>query len=111
MIQSQQEQLVQIAETCRRVPGKPARTFQEAVQSAWFIHLITQIESNGHSFSMGRFDQYTYPYYTADISTGRITREHVLELLQQLWLKLFSSSRSVPGRIRALALAIQRTRT
>ena len=59
-------ELKTIAETCRRVPAKPARTFQEAIQSAYFVHLISQIESNGHSFSLGRFDQYTFPFYQAD---------------------------------------------
>jgi len=83
-------ELLNIKEVCTQVPGKPARTFQEAVQSAWFVHLITQIESNGHSFSMGRVDQYTYPFYTADVAAGRLTHERTLELLQQLWLKLFS---------------------
>jgi formate C-acetyltransferase len=83
-------ELRQIAEVCRNVPAHPARTFQEAVQAAWFIHLITQIESNGHSFSLGRFDQYTYPHYLADLQAGRIDRERVLEILEQLWLKLFS---------------------
>jgi pyruvate-formate lyase len=52
-------ELQRIAQACRQVPAKPARNFQEAVQSAWFVHLISQIESNGHSFSLGRFDQYT----------------------------------------------------
>jgi pyruvate formate-lyase/glycerol dehydratase family glycyl radical enzyme len=84
------QELLEIAEVCRHVPWKPARTFQEAVQSAWFVHLITQIESNGHSFSMGRFDQYTNPYYQADLAAGRISRERALELMQRLWLKLFS---------------------
>ncbi|HVN56590.1 MAG TPA: glycyl radical protein [Anaerolineaceae bacterium] len=82
--------LLRVAEICRRVPEKPPSSFREAVQSAWFIHLITQIESNGHSFSMGRFDQYTYPYFKADLQAGRITREQALELMEQLWLKLFS---------------------
>jgi len=79
-----------IAAACRRVPASPPRTFQEAVQAAYFIHLITQIESNGHSFSLGRFDQYVYPYYRADLEAGRISREQALELLELLWLKLFS---------------------
>lgn len=85
-----QAELRRIAEVCRRVPGKPARTFQEAVQSAWFVHLITQIESNGHSFSLGRFDQYTCPYYEADLAAGRLDEARALALLQHLWLKLFS---------------------
>ena len=84
------QELEQLAEACQHVPARPARTFQEAVQSAWFVHLVTQIESNGHSFSLGRFDQYTYPFFAADLAAGRITRQRALELLQQLWLKLFS---------------------
>jgi len=83
-------ELERIAQACRRVPAKPPRTFHEVVQSAWFVHLITQIESNGHSFSLGRFDQYTYPFYQADIEAGRLTEEKALEILQCLWLKLFS---------------------
>ena len=84
------EELQAIAAVCRRVPARPARTFQEAVQSAYFIHLISQIESNGHSFSLGRFDQYTYPYYRADLQAGRITPAQAQEILELLWLKLFS---------------------
>jgi formate C-acetyltransferase len=83
-------ELLRIGEVCRRVPAKPARTFQEAVQSAWFVHLVSQIESNGHSFSLGRFDQYTYPFYKADLEAGRITPEQAQEMLELLWLKLFS---------------------
>jgi len=83
-------ELVRIAQGCRQVPAGPARNFQEAVQSAWFVHLISQIESNGHSFSLGRFDQYTYPFYKADLEAGRITHDQALEMLELLWLKLFS---------------------
>jgi formate C-acetyltransferase len=79
-----------VAAVCRRVPAKPPRTFHEALQSAWFIQLIQQIESNGHSFSMGRLDQYTYPCYRADVDAGRLTEERAIELLECLWLKLFS---------------------
>ena len=83
-------ELERIAEVCDRVPALPPRNFQEAVQSAWFVHLVSQIESNGHSFSLGRFDQYTYPFYRADLEAGRITPEQAQELLELLWLKLFS---------------------
>jgi pyruvate formate-lyase/glycerol dehydratase family glycyl radical enzyme len=83
-------ELERIAEACRRVPAKAPRTFHEALQMAWFVHLITQIESNGHSFSLGRLDQYTYPFYRADLESGSLTEEQALELLECLWLKLFS---------------------
>ena len=83
-------ELRRIAETCERVPYEPARSFGEAVQSVWFIQLILQIESNGHSLSYGRFDQYMFPYYQADIASGAITRDEALELLTCLWIKTLS---------------------
>ena len=52
------KELLEIAEICSKVPYEPASTFAEAVQSVWFIQCILQIESNGHSLSYGRFDQY-----------------------------------------------------
>ncbi len=80
-------ELEQIAKHCDWVPANPARTFWEAMQSLWFIHLIIQIESNGHSMSFGRFDQYMYPLYQQDMSTGRITQDEALELIECLWIK------------------------
>ncbi|WP_275061668.1 glycyl radical protein [Diplocloster agilis] len=80
------QELEQIAQICERVPMEPARTFQEALQSVWFIHLILQIESNGHSLSFGRFDQYCFPYYEKSIRDG-MKPEEAEELLENLWLK------------------------
>lgn len=79
-------ELRKISEICARVPMQGARNFPEAVQSLWFIHLILQIESNGHSLSFGRFDQYMYPYYEISVKEG-MEREDMLELLENLWLK------------------------
>ncbi|MEW6358633.1 MAG: pyruvate formate lyase family protein [Planctomycetota bacterium] len=80
-------ELSQIAETCRRVARKPARTFREAVQLFWFIHLIMHIEGNGYSMSPGRFDQYMFPFYRKDLDEGRITRDEAKELIENLWIK------------------------
>lgn len=80
-------ELLEISKICAKVPYEPAETFQEAVQSVWFIQLILQIESNGHSLSYGRFDQYMYPYYDRDIKNGNITEAEALELLTCLWIK------------------------
>lgn len=85
--QNRKEELLKISDICSKVPYYPAESFQEAVQSVWFIQLILQIESNGHSLSYGRFDQYMYPYYQKDKETGKITDEEVLELLDCLWIK------------------------
>ena len=76
-------ELLEIADICEKVPYYPATSFKEAIQSVWFIQLILQIESNGHSLSYGRFDQYMFPYYEND----HISDEEVVELLDNLWIK------------------------
>lgn len=87
MNQKRKIELLEISRICSKVPYEPAETFQEAVQSVWFIQLILQIESNGHSLSYGRFDQYMYPYYDRDIKNGTIKESEALELLTCLWIK------------------------
>lgn len=84
---ARKEELLEISRICAKVPYEPAHSFREAVQSVWFIQLILQIESNGHSLSYGRFDQYMYPYYIKDINEKKITEEEALELLTCLWIK------------------------
>lgn len=85
--QERKIELLEISRICSTVPYEPAETFREAVQSVWFIQLILQIESNGHSLSYGRFDQYMYPYYNRDIKNGTIKESEALELLTCLWIK------------------------
>lgn len=84
---ARKEEVLEISRICAKVPYEPAHSFREAVQSVWFIQLILQIESNGHSLSYGRFDQYMYPYYIKDINEKKITEEEALELLTCLWIK------------------------
>lgn len=80
-------ELTTIAKICRHVPEHPARTFQEAVQSLYFIHLIAQIESGGNSISLGRIDQILWPYYQRDIETNVIAPGEAGELVSLLFLK------------------------
>ena len=80
-------ELLEISEICSKVPYEPATSFREAIQSVWFIQLILQIESNGHSLSYGRFDQYMYPYLKHDLDNQVISEDEVVELLDNLWIK------------------------
>ncbi len=82
------EELLKIATTCMRVPEFPATSFYEACQAFWFVQLLLQIESSGHSISPGRFDQYMYPFYKKDKEEGKITVEQAQELLDCIWVKL-----------------------
>ncbi|MEM2143287.1 MAG: glycyl radical protein [Candidatus Thorarchaeota archaeon] len=83
-------ELLEISRICSVVPASSATSFHEALQSFWFVHLLVQTESNGHSISTGRFDQYMLPFYERDLREGRITRQRALELLEMLWIKLSS---------------------
>ena len=83
-------ELLEMARILRKVPYGPAESFHEAVQSLWLVHLVLQIESNGHSLSYGRMDQYLYPYYAADLEAGKITEDSACELMTNLWLKTFT---------------------
>ena len=77
------KELLEIAEICRRVPEKPARTFREAMQAFWFAWIMISSPTDPG----GRFDQFMYPFYKADLEAGRITPDEALELLENLKVK------------------------
>ncbi len=81
------QELLWIAQACEKVPENGASNFYEACQSFWFVQLLVQTESNGHSISPGRFDQYMYPFYKADLDAGRIKPEFAQELVDCVWVK------------------------
>ncbi|MDR1127917.1 MAG: glycyl radical protein [Treponema sp.] len=83
-------ELLEMERILNKVPAGPAESFREAVQSLWLVHLCLQIESNGHSLSYGRMDQYLYPCYERDLNAGNIDEESACELLTNLWLKTFT---------------------
>ncbi len=80
-------ELLKISEICAKVPENGAESFYEACQSFWFIQMLLQTESSGHSISPGRFDQYMYPYYKADLDSGKITPAFAQELMDCIWVK------------------------
>ncbi|MDR2801020.1 MAG: glycyl radical protein [Desulfovibrio sp.] len=80
-------ELLLMAENAEHVPGNPARTFYEAVQSQWFTQMFSRMEQKtGTTISNGRMDQYFYPFYARDLEEGRITEEKALELLECMWV-------------------------
>ncbi len=86
--ETRRAELLAIAKNCAKVPENGAESFYEACQSFWFIQQLLQLESSGHSISPGRFDQYMYPYYKADIEKGNITPCFAQELMDCIWVKL-----------------------
>ncbi len=81
-------ELDMLAEICRRVPENAPRTFHEALQYYWFVHIGVITELNTwDSFNPGRLDQHLNPFYQHDIETGMLTKEKAKELLQSFWIK------------------------
>ncbi|GAG13113.1 unnamed protein product, partial [marine sediment metagenome] len=87
--ESRREELRQIAAICRKVPWNPAQSFKEALQALWFTHMLVMAAESypGPGLSLGRIDQYLYPYYQRDIDSGQMTRDEARELLQCYWIK------------------------
>lgn len=91
--EGRRQELLKIAGNCRRIAADEPETFYQALQLAYFIQLILQIESNGHSVSLGRMDQYLEPFYRRDLDSGSIDPETAYELLQNTWIKLLGISK------------------
>jgi formate C-acetyltransferase len=89
-------ELERICAICNKIKIDPPQNFYEALQLVYFIQLILQIESNGHSVSLGRMDQYLYSFYKSDLEDRRMTPEFAAELLKNTWLKLFSINKIRP---------------
>ncbi len=82
------EELLEISEVCSHVPANAPRTFREALQMYWFVHLCVISELNPwDAYNPGRLDQHLYPYYQKETEAGTLTREKAEELLQCFWVK------------------------
>lgn len=82
------DELLQMAAVCTRVPAFAPRSFHEALQYYWFVHVGVVTELNPwDSFNPGRLDQHLYPFYTRGLSDGSLTEEKARELLQAFWVK------------------------
>jgi pyruvate formate-lyase/glycerol dehydratase family glycyl radical enzyme len=83
-------ELAQLAADLGVLQFQQPQNFRQALLVVWFVHLIQQMESNGHSVSLGRLDQYLFPYLQRDLQARVITEEEALELLEHFYLKVFS---------------------
>ncbi|MBD3192586.1 MAG: formate C-acetyltransferase/glycerol dehydratase family glycyl radical enzyme [Candidatus Heimdallarchaeota archaeon] len=81
-------ELEHLAEICEHIPANPPKTFHEALQHYWFIHLGVITELNTwDSFNPGRLDQHLYPFYKKGLAEGTLTKEQAKELLKSFWVK------------------------
>jgi len=94
--EKRREELITISKNCEHLTDNPPENFYQAIQLMYFVQLILQIESNGHSVSLGRMDQYLFPFYKTDILCGHISEEFVVELLENTWIKLLAINKIRP---------------
>lgn len=86
--ETRKSELLEIAENCSVVPAERPKTYWQAIQMYWFIHLGVTTELNPwDAFSPGRLDQHLYPFYLNDVKEGSLDDEKALELLESLWVK------------------------
>lgn len=91
-----QSELLEIAKMCQTLLEGKVEHFYDAVEAVYLIHVLQMIESNGHSFCYGRFDQYIYPYYIKDISNHIISQEKALEILTHMFIMNSSCNKVRP---------------
>ena len=81
-----------IADACDRVPAHSPQTFYETLQFIWFMQIMIEIEGES-PMSLGHFDRMLFPYYQADMDSGRLTREQAKELIKFFWFKYHARTR------------------
>jgi formate C-acetyltransferase len=92
------EELKQIIEVCQHVPARAPRTFHEAIQMYWFVHLGIITELNGwDAMTPGHIDHHLIPFYEREIAAGTLTRDKAKELMSCLWIKV--NNQTAPPKV------------
>jgi len=94
--EKRKKELLQIAANCEVVPAHAPRTYWQAIQMYWFVHLGVTTELNPwDAYSPGRLDQHLNPFYERDAEEGILDEDKAKELLECLWIK-FNNQPSPP---------------
>ncbi len=82
-------ELHKIAQVCRWVPAHAPRSYWEAIQMYWFVHLGTITELNGwDAMNPGHFDQHLAPFYQKETEAGTLSRDEAKELMSCFFIKV-----------------------
>lgn len=81
-------ELEQISAITARVPAHAPSTFWEAMQAVWTVESLLVVEENQTGMSIGRVDQYMYPFYRADIDAGRLTPCEAFDIAGCMLIKM-----------------------
>lgn len=80
-----------LVEVFDQIPRYGARNFREALQFFRVLHFALWLEGDYHN-TVGRFDQYMYPYFKADMERGIYTKETALDLLEDFFISFNKDS-------------------
>ncbi len=96
-------ELEKMAQICLNVPANAPKTFHEALQYYWFVHLGVVTELNPwDSFNPGRLDQHLYPFYKREIEARTLTKKEAVEILHSFWIKF--NNHPAPPKVGITAL-------
>ena len=76
-----------IADNCRALLAGAPQTFAQALQLVWFCHNAFLMEGR-YAMALGRMDQYLYPFYEKDLRDAAVTDGQVIELLENVFIRL-----------------------
>ncbi len=80
-----------VAAVFSKIPNQKADTFLEALQFFRLMHYSLWCSFNYHN-TIGRFDQYMYPYFKRDLENKILTEEQALELLEEFFISFNKDS-------------------
>jgi len=86
-------ELIKILE---KIPRNGAGNFHEALQFFRLIHFSLWTAGNYHN-TIGRFDQYIFPYLKKDLELGNLDYESAFELLEEFFISFNKDSDLYPG--------------
>lgn len=85
-----------VAKTLERVPAQAPESFLEALQMFRILHFTMWCGHNYHN-TIGRFDQFMYPWFVRDMEQGIYDEDNMLELLEEFFLTFNRDSDLYPG--------------
>ena len=74
-----------VADTLSKIPANAPETLLEALQFLRLLHYAMWCNGNYHN-TIGRIDQFLYPYYRHDLDAGLLTKDGALELLEEFFV-------------------------
>lgn len=89
-----EERLSKIASDCEFISENAPETFTQALQLIWFVMILLHVESGAAAISLGRCDEFLYPYYERDIKNGVLTYESAKEIVKCFYIKLSEGDES-----------------